>query len=183
MIMTTDRRFCRFSRRLPEEGLAALYTTEIPEGGLCLSSFVVMEDSEGRVLMGHLDPAAPWDHIGALDPGRAAAHGKGWMLPSSHLMLYESPQEAAQRIMKEQLGMSVDLMGPTVVAEVGTPNRFPELRNHWDFEFIFRGDAPGGEPPTHRAWKELRYVDLKRTPRGEVARSHDDVLENAGYTF
>jgi hypothetical protein len=66
---------------------------------------------------------------------------------------------------------------------VGTPNRFPELRNHWDFEFIFRGDASGGEPPSHRAWKELRFVDLKRTPKGEVARSHADVLENAGYTF
>lgn len=181
--MATDRRFCRFSRRPPEEGAGALYTTEIPEGGLCLSSFLVIEDAEGRVLMGRLDPAAPWDHIGALDPARTAAHSRGWMLPSSHLMLYESPQEAARRILKEQLGMTVDLKGPTVVAEVGTPRRFPDLRNHWDFEFIFQGDAKGREPPSHKAWKELRYVDLGRTPRREITRSHDDVLVNAGYAL
>ncbi|MDG6941341.1 MAG: NUDIX hydrolase [Nitrososphaerota archaeon] len=181
--MTTNRRFCRFSRRVPERGLEAFYTTEIPEGGLCLSSFLVIEDGEGRVLMGHLDPAAPWDHIGALDPGRAAAHSSRWMLPSSHLMLYESPQEAARRVLKEQLGISVNFTDPTVIAEVGTPKRFSGLRDHWDFEFVFRGTAPGGAIPVHKAWKELRYVDLKRTSRREIARSHDDVLENIGFAF
>lgn len=181
--VTTDRTFCRFARPTPERRDDRAYTTEIPEGGLCLSSFLVLTDREGRVLMGRLNPEAPWDHIGALDPGRARTHGRGWMLPSSHLMVFESPQEAAQRILKEQLGMEVELAGPVVVAEVGTPKRFPSLLRHWDFEFVFRGRAPKGDPPRHRAWSELKYVDTRRTPRQEIARSHDEVLENSGFRF
>ena len=181
--MATDRKFCRFARSVPEDGSETVYTTAIPEGGLCLSSFVVLTDG-GRVLMGHLDPKAPWDHIGALDSGRAAAHSKGWMLPSSHLMLYESPKDAAQRILAEQLGLEgVHLSEPMVVAEVGTPRRFPGLLKHWDFEFIFRGQGPAGSPPRSGAWTELRYIDTKATPRKEIARSHDEVLESAGFQF
>lgn len=81
--MATNRRFCRFAQTLPENGNGAVYTTEIPEGGLCLSSFLVIEEGNGRVLMGHLNPSAPWDDIGALDAKRAMIHSKGWMLPSS----------------------------------------------------------------------------------------------------
>ena len=180
--MTTDRRFCRFAPPSPDSA-SSVYTTEIPEGGLCLSSFLVVTDPRSHVLMGHLNPAAPWDHIGALDPVRANAHSEGWMLPSSHLMLFESPAAAAQRILNEQLGMKLPISGPIVVAEVGTPRRFPGLSKHWDFEFIFKGKSPGGGAPTHRAWTELRYVDLKRTPREDIARSHDEVLENAGFSF
>lgn len=179
--MTTDRRFCRFARDSPE-GSDSVYTTEIPEGGLCLSSFLALTDVEGRVLMGHLDPKAPWDHIGALDAGRAQTHSKGWMLPSSHLMLYESPQDAARRVLKEQVGVQADLADPIVVAEVGTPKRFPSLLKHWDFEFIFKGRGPA-VAPRHDSWVELRYIDTKRTPRREIARSHDEVLENAGFEF
>jgi ADP-ribose pyrophosphatase YjhB (NUDIX family) len=182
--MTTDRRFCRFARTIPEHGYGAVYTTEIPEGGLCLSSFLIVTEGGGRVLMGHLNPRAPWDDMGALDAERVRVHSKGWMLPSSHLMLFESPQEAAQRVLKEQLGMqNIKLSDPMVVAEVGTPKRFPSLPKHWDFEFIFRGKAPSGSPPEHEAWSELRYIDLKQTPRQEIARSHDEVLENAGFRF
>ena len=160
-------------------------TTEIPEGGLCLSSFLVITEGDSdRVLMGHLDPKARWDHIGALDSGRATIHSEGWMLPSSHLMLYESPQEAAEWILKEQLGLEHLKLSPAmVVAEVGTPRRFPALSQHWDFEFIFRGRAPKGVRPENDAWKELRFVDLKEVGRKEIARSHDEVLENAGFSF
>ena len=181
--MTTDRRFCRFVTPAPGNG-SSVYTTEIPKGGFCLSSFLIITEPGGRVLMGHLNPRAPWDHIGALDSDRAAVHSRGWMLPSSHLMLFESPQESAKRILEEQLGMQgVELSGPQVVAETGTPKRFPGLVKHWDFEFIFRGKAASGTPPRNEAWSELRYIDPKQTPRKEIARSHDEVLENAGFRF
>lgn len=70
---------------------------EIPEGGVCISTFVVISrrgDSKS-VLMGRINKRAPWDHIGALDPGRVERHSKSWMLPSSHLIFGESPQDAA----------------------------------------------------------------------------------------
>ncbi|MDG6953802.1 MAG: NUDIX hydrolase [Nitrososphaerota archaeon] len=180
--MATQRRFCRFARSVPERGLEPVYTTEVPEGGFCLSAFLAITDVEGRVLMGHLNPDADWVRIGALDASRAKTHSKGWMLPSSHLLLYESPQEAARRVLKEQLGMGLELSGPTTVTEVWSPDRSPG-RRHWDFEFIFKGEAPKGSVRSHDAWRELKFIDTRKTPRAEIARSHDDVLVNAGFKF
>ena len=189
--MTTDRRFARFnagsaiSSGKPDTG--ALTTREVPEGGMCLSSFVVLTEAGGpnRVLLGRLDPGAAWDHIGALDPERVEAHSRGWMIPSSHLILRESPQAAAGRILREQLELEgVRLSGPTVVSEVYAPKRFPHLADHWDLEFVFRGELHAGKPPPRAsAWRELAFVDLGRTKKVEMARSHEDVLESAGFRF
>ncbi len=180
--MTTDRRFCRFNKL----GDVDFGMPEVPEGGLCLSAFLVLAENgqPQRVLMGHLNPAAPWDHIGALDASRTAVHSKGWMLPSSHLLVNESPDDAAHRIAAEQLGRrDLSFADPRVVSEVYTPKRFPDIVRHWDLEFIFRGTWPAGAPPQAAAWTELRFVDLATTPKSAIARSHEDVLESAGLTF
>jgi ADP-ribose pyrophosphatase YjhB (NUDIX family) len=133
--------------------------------------------------MGHLNPAAPWDHIGALDEKRIEIHGKGWMLPSSHLMIGESPQEAAKRIAKEQLGLeALNVVGePRVVSEVSTPRWFPDLPNHWDIEFIFLGSLEKNEIGNSSAWNDLRFINPSTTKRSEIARSHEDILESAGF--
>ena len=181
--MTTDRRFARFNAR---NTAGPLTTREVPEGGMCLSAFVALTESGSlnRVLLGHLDSGANWDHIGGLDPERVGAHSKGWMIPSCHLILQESPQDAARRILGEQLGLkNVALSEPKVVSEVYTPKRFPDLPSHWDLEFIFRGDLPRGTLPRATAWKELSFIDVSRTRKSEMARSHEDVLESAGFRF
>src|SRR5467141_3383829 len=128
--MTTDRRFSRFSR---SRDTAAFSITEIPVGGVCLSAFlVVTETGEPRkVLMGHMNPDAPWDHIGALDSSRVEVHSRGWMLPSSHLIFQETAADV----------------------------------------------------PHPAAWAELAFVDLRRTAKSEIARSHEDVIESAGLQF
>ncbi len=177
--MATDRRFCRFNKL----GDVPFGMPEVPEGGLCLSAFLVLTEHghPDRVLMGHLDPSAPWDHIGALDPSRTAVHSKGWMLPSSHLIVNESPDEAARRIAAEQLERRDLAFGePRVVSEVYAPRRFPELVRHWDLEFIFRGEWTGGATPRAAAWKDLAFVDVSATPSSAIARSHEDILESAG---
>jgi ADP-ribose pyrophosphatase YjhB (NUDIX family) len=141
-------------------------------------------ESPNRVLLGHLNPEAMWDHIGALDPERVEVHSRGWMIPSSHLIIKEPPQEAARRILKEQLELEgVLLSEPTVVSEVYTPKRFPDLPSHWDLEFIFRGEISAEKLPRAFAWKELAFVDLSRTRKSEMARSHEDILESAGFKF
>jgi ADP-ribose pyrophosphatase YjhB (NUDIX family) len=177
--MATNRRFCRFNKL----GDVSLGMPEVPEGGLCLSAFLILHERghDRRVLMGHLNPAAPWDHIGALDASRTAVHSQGWMLPSSHLILNESPDEAARRIAAEQLERD-DLMfsEPKVVSEVYTPRRFPDLVRHWDLEFLFLGEWPGGAAPKAAAWTELAFVDLDATARSAIARSHEDILASAG---
>ena len=188
--MTTNRRFARFnagrSTSTGNPDTSPLTTHEVPEGGMCLSAFVVLTKagSSGRVLLGRLNPDAGWDHIGALDPERVEVHSRGWMIPSSHLLLKEPPQEAAKRILKEQLELEgVKLSEPAIVSETYTPRRFPDLPNYWDLQFIFRGELSMEKPPRAFAWKELAFVDLGRTRKSEMARSHEDILESAGFKF
>lgn len=180
MPMSTDRIFCRFNR---DPGTASFSVTEIPKPGLCLSAFVILTSTRRlcAVLMGRMNPEARWDHLGALDPGRVGVHSRGWMLPSSHLIYEESPQVAARRILSEQLGLDqLEVEGPQVVSEVGTPRRFPGLGGHWDLEFLFRGTLDETAVPTHPAWSRLEFVDTRTTAAAEFARSHEEVLASAG---
>jgi ADP-ribose pyrophosphatase YjhB (NUDIX family) len=168
--MATERKFSRFN---PAD--RPVTTREIPEGGICLSAFLVIgKTGHGdHVLMGHLDPAAPWDHIGALDPERAEVNSKGWMLPSSHLLLGESPQAAAERVLKEQLGLPMlPLEGPHVFSEVYG------AKNHWDLHFVFIGERD--QIGQHPAWSELAFVNVNETPRDQIARYHEDILALVG---
>jgi len=178
--MATDRRFSRFST---SRDTAAFSITEIPAGGVCLSAFLIITEAGDptKVLMGRMNPQAPWDHIGALDPSRVEVHSRGWMLPSSHLIFQESPGDAARRIAREQLELpALRLSKPEVVSEAYTPKRFPNAPTHWDIEFLFRGELPAEDLPHPAAWRELAFVDLPRTSKAEIARSHEDVFESAG---
>ncbi|MDG6998744.1 MAG: NUDIX domain-containing protein [Nitrososphaerota archaeon] len=186
--MTTERKFCRFS------STAAVASGRVddppfgmkspPDGGMCLSAFLVISEEENpnAILMGHLNESAAWDHIGALDESRVRAHSKGWMLPSSHLIVHESPQEAARRILKEQLNLpTLEVSEPKVVSEVYRPKRFQDLPDHWDIEFIFFGNLPQEKLRKPFAWADLKFVDIPNTKREEIARSHDEILESLGF--
>ena len=181
--MTTDRRFSRFSK---SRETAAFSITEIPAGGVCLSAFLIVTEAghPAKLLMGHMNPEAPWDHLGALDPSRVEVHSRGWMLPSSHLIFQESPQDAARRIAREQLELpDLPFSEPKVVSEAYTPRRFPNAPTHWDIEFLFRSEIPGEDLPRPAAWVQLAFVDLRRMAKSEIARSHEDVIESAGLRF
>jgi ADP-ribose pyrophosphatase YjhB (NUDIX family) len=177
-----ERRFARFADGRPtSDGYWPL-----PSDGLCLSSFVVLSPMKrpGEVLVGRLDPSAPWARIGALDPVRVRNNSDGWMLPSCRLLYYETPEDAARRILTEQLGLEDVPLGPPLVhSETGPPRRHPHRGSHWDLEFLFRITVAFDRPPTHSAWRELRFVETATTPRAEFTRSHDEVLELAGFRF
>lgn len=178
--MTTERRFCRFSTA---SSTSAFSLTEIPPDGICLSAFLVVRSAEHptRVLLGRINPDAPWDHLGALDPERVAHWKDRWMLPASHLIFRESPQEAAERIRVELTGLSArELDGPRVVSDVYAPPRHPTSRQHWDLEFIFRTDAREEELRPISAWSRLEFLDPRSLGPEEVARLHDDVISHAG---
>ncbi|MEM3852101.1 MAG: hypothetical protein QXP70_03780 [Methanomassiliicoccales archaeon] len=186
--MATDRKFCRFnsgSSGGTAAGASGLTQTSVPQGGMCLSAFVLLSEKGKRetVLLGRLDPSAPWDHIGALDAERAKQNSNGWLIPSSHLILYESPQGAAARILKEQLGLGegVSLSGPEVVSYVYRSPRFPDGPDHWDIEFIFKGEIPRTSIVKHPAWKELTFIDTRNLKKSEMARSHEDILLSTGF--
>jgi len=168
--MATERKFARFSKTD-----RPMQTREIPEGGFCISTFVVLNQTGflNRVVMGRLNTSAAWDHIGALDPERAEANSKGWMLPSSHLVLGESPATAASRILKEQLGVTdQSLARPRVFSEEYGRS------NHWDLSFLFTGERAAIAP--HPAWRELAFVDTAVAKKEDIARSHEDILAELG---
>ena len=168
--MVTERRFAAFSTKAVPPRMK-----KMPEGGMCISAFVIISrrSEPESVLMGKIDKNANWDHIGALDSKRVERSSVGWMLPSSHLMLYETPEGAARRILREQLNIrDMRLEGPlTFVDTSGT-------ENHWDIGFIYTGTRDAA--PRSPAWRELRFVKPSELRSDEVVRSQIDVLAYAG---
>jgi 8-oxo-dGTP pyrophosphatase MutT (NUDIX family) len=181
--MTTTRQFCRFNKgssiATGVVDTSGLTLKEIPDGGFCLSSFLVctLKGDEKKVLMGRLDPKAPWDHVGGLDERRINLSSKGWMLPSSHLLYGESPEEGAERIANEQLGIERKFSNPIVASEFYVPKSSTSGKKHWDLEFIYRFEESQLRP--HQMWRSLEFVDYAAS-KHEIARSHEDVLRNAG---
>jgi len=168
--VATDRRFTRFSRTSAPPRIS-----EIPDGGFCISAFVVLnkKGKPNEVLLGKLDTKADWEHVGGLGRERAETNSKGWMLPGCQLLYGESPQDAAARILAEMLGMpDQKLEGPAVFSEVYGP------ASHWDLEFIFTGERDGAKP--HPAWRELRFLDTTKLQQADFARSHEDILAHVG---
>jgi ADP-ribose pyrophosphatase YjhB (NUDIX family) len=168
--MGTNRRFAHFKRDVVPPRMK-----EVPEGGFCISAFVIISKNNkpDQVLMGRINKKAPWDHVGALDQERVNRHSTGWMLPSSALMLGEPPKQAADRILREQLGVTDQtLEGPFVFSEAYGP------LDHWDLEFLFQGERDC--TPENEVWTELRFIDLAKTRRGEIVRGHEDILAHVG---
>ena len=178
--MGKDRRFARLRRGVATDSPV---TSVVPENGLCLSAFLVIRPKgvDRKVLLGHLNPDAPWSWIGALNPARHENIGEGWMLPSSQLLLFESPEEAAYRIAREQLETELPAIESSDVFSEAYPSQaHPKGDPHWDFHFVFRTRWPSANPPRAYPWKELAFVDLDRLRREEIARFQGDVLELAG---
>ena len=173
--MTTDRRFAAFAKDAQPPRM-----NSVPEGGMCISAFLVISkrDEPSSVLMGRINKNAEWDHIGALNGKRLERFASGWMLPSSHLILLETPEGAARRILREQLGIrNLKLQGPLAFADTST-SYFSGTPNHWDIGFIFTAERE--TVPASDAWDELKFVDVERLKPNDIVRSQLDILTYAG---
>jgi hypothetical protein len=155
---------------------------QIPSDGGCLSVFLLVQDptEPGRIALGTPDPNAPWPRIGGLDSARMGRIGDRLMLPSCHLMEYESPDAAARRIVGEQLERTdLVLAGPQVISDAyGRPGGPGQ---HWDLDFLYRTTWPRGVPLSARPWSRLTFEDPRSLPRERYARSHDDIVRFAGF--
>ncbi len=173
----TNRKFAAFTRN----GRDGLGISEIPKDGFCISAFLIIRKlgNPRSILMGHLNPEANWAHIGALTADRIKAHS-GWMLHSCHLVYGESPLDAAQRVLREQLDIKgkFDLSGPKVFSEVYQPRRHPEAKEHWDLQFLFEGRLSSDEfrARAPSAWLKLEFIDIDEINKHEIARAHEDIL-------
>jgi ADP-ribose pyrophosphatase YjhB (NUDIX family) len=179
--MPTERTFAAFTRNTR----GGLGISEIPKYGFCISVFLILKDEKDprSFLMGHLNPDANWAHIGALTQDRIDAHSKGWMLPSSHIIFGESPNDAAKRVSSEQLGIEdvegLYLIGPKVFSEVYAPRRHPEAKEHWDLQFLFEGSVASSDllnDVARHAWKKLDFINIDSIDPSKISRSHEDIL-------
>jgi hypothetical protein len=156
----------------------------VPDDGLCLNAFVLLSppDDRSKVLMGMVDPKAPWREIGGVVAQRLVELSTRWMLPSRQLFLFESPQDAARTILREQLELDgVEIDGPSVFSEAWTRPTPVGHGQHWDIHFVFRGRWPKGRELRASPWRELEFYDPSQLDRSKVGRSHLDVLGLAGF--
>lgn len=179
---TAPRSFCRFtSPTVPNPtGLDM-----VPLPGFCLNVFLIVRPpgADGQVLLGKVDPAAPWDRLGALDADRLQRAVGGWMLPSSQLVYGEDPARGVDRLRAELLDSApMQIAPPRILSEVYPSSRESTPGDHWDLSFLFLARSTSSSPPPAGPWKELRFVDLAATAPSEFVRAHDDVLRAAGLT-
>ncbi|MGD0718510.1 MAG: hypothetical protein ABSA15_02880 [Thermoplasmata archaeon] len=178
--MAAARSFCRLRREIaPGTRVSAL----VPEQGMCLSAFLVLSPPAhpGAVLLGRIRPEADWEQIGGLDANRLPAVQGGWMLPSCHLMIYESPHDAARRIVREQLERADLALGPPlVVSDTSSPAHAAPGALHWDLGFVFPGvwESTSAAPPA--PWSRLELVELSGLRSTDVVRGQADILAYAG---
>jgi ADP-ribose pyrophosphatase YjhB (NUDIX family) len=177
--MSEERKFTRFRPApVPEQ-----FVFSVPEDGLCLSTFLILRPAghPDRALLGRINPAGPWGHIGAMDPARAKRWSTGWMLPSSQLIYYETPVESARRIAREQLGIELGDLPVALLMSDSEPRPSAAKGDlHWDIGFVYVIDDYAGRPPQHPAWSELRFVEVSKIPARDFVRSQQDVLRLAG---
>lgn len=62
---------------------------DLPHSGMCVSAFVFVQDSEGRILLGKYADDPRWEDLTGLNEDRWRTHGKGWTVPASHLKFGE----------------------------------------------------------------------------------------------
>jgi len=147
----------------------------VPKGGTCLSSFLVLK-SKGGILVGKMTRPEVWVErffVGAMFAPQYVASNK-WLIPASHLKYGEAPQEAASRVLVEQVGAKKgNLKLLQVQSHLSQDPNDPESA-HWDVCFVYGGTLSTVEKPEW--FSELKFVKPKDLKSDDFTRGHGDVL-------
>jgi hypothetical protein len=173
----------RFTRFRAGAGPMPPGACAVPGNGMCLSTFLVLHPpgDRHRVLLGRIEPTAPWFELGGLDPTRVAENATTWLLPACQWRMFETPQESVERIAREMLESGLPpVTGPTVLSETMPRSSATSNDPHWDVNFLYEGEWPTSTPPTARLWRELEFRDVRRVRPEEFGRHHDDILAALG---
>jgi len=158
--------------------------SHIPAGGFCVSAFLLVRNRRGDVLLGQPKKHPDWPEKGCLPIWRVRSvqKEKGWILPASHFLMDESPEHAANRIMRAWTGISVGtprLLG--VESEVmptgkkAGSGRARHRLNHWALCFVYELKT-NRSPKPPRAWAELRFFPVSELGTIHIGRNHGDLL-------
>jgi ADP-ribose pyrophosphatase YjhB (NUDIX family) len=169
----------RWARLGPRDRHTLVHT---PEAGLCLSAFVISR-RRNSILLFRPHAHDAWETKGAFPKRGAAELAKegAWLLPATHLLMEESPDHAARRIVREWAGLK-GTPRLLMVQSHTRPGGFLGKRlsgNHWDICFVYELTT-GNEPRAKPWWSEARYVPIPRISRMKLGRGHLDILREAG---
>ncbi len=159
----------------------------VPPGGTCLSSFVILSNGRG-ILVGKMARPEIWTERFLVGPKFAptyASSGK-YVLPARHLHWYESPLEAAYGVLRDQVGLGIPKGRISLVdvqSHVSGDIDNAEEPPHWDICFLYKTRLSRREAASlaRPEWfSELTFKPLSNLKQGDFTRGHGDVLEVAG---
>lgn len=156
----------------------------VPPGGTCLSSFVILTTGSD-VLVGKMDKPDIWVErffVGAQLAPTYYSSGK-FLLPASHLAWYESPLEAAQRIVRDQVQLDTkQLKLLDVQSYLSGDRESTENPPHWDICFVYQAKVPKSLVKKIRKpewFKEYGFVKRSKLEPDDFTRGHGDILQQA----
>jgi hypothetical protein len=156
---------------------------DVPPGTVCISSFVVVNDGNGRILAGRMDQLDVWLDRFYANPTTAPtflASGK-LLLPASHIVWYESPLDAADRVLKEMALIDDVPKNKITLVDVQShlrPSAKDQNVPHWDICVLYSVDSYNGKLKQPGWFRDFGFKkDLKPD---DFTRGHGDILKEAG---
>ena len=151
-----------------------------PKGGTCISVFLVL-NGDGGILVGKMGKPEVWVErflVGEMFAPKYAASNK-WMIPASHLLYGEKPEDGAARVLVEQVGLKKSKLNLLQVqSHLAQDPDDPEAA-HWDICLVYGGRVPAKvEKPEW--FSELRFVKPRELKSDDFTRGHGDVLKELG---
>ena len=171
----------------PPQRKALFNQQNVPAGGVCLSSFVIVKNKK-KILVGKMNKPEVWIEkffVGERFAPTYYSSGR-YMLPARHLAWYESPLDAARSVLRDQLTLSVptrDIALLDVQSHVRGDVDSVEPPAHWDICFVYEVKVSSKVAQKIRtpSWfKELHFVPLSSISVGDFTRDHGDILQEAG---
>lgn len=134
----------------------------LPEAGFCLSSFAIITEGD-RVLLGIARDHPRWEaewapNFGAYDPDERRKEFQSWRFPATYLYEGEHPDDALERVLRDQLGVAEFEAGPGAVHAFYDPSDWFPGKKHYDICFVYEVEtSPPSEVPTWFA--RLEFVE------------------------
>jgi len=153
----------------------------VPKGGTCLSVFLVLKEKDG-ILVGKMTKPEIWIDkimVGEMFAPKYVSSNK-WVIPASHLKYGEKPDDAAARVLAEQICVSrvkPSFLG--VQSHLSVDPNDPEAA-HWDICFVY-GARLGVKQLARPEWfSELVFQKPATLKSEDFTRGHGDILLELG---
>lgn len=152
----------------------------VPKGGACISVFLVLK-GKGGILVGKMAKPEVWVerfYVGEMFAPKYASSNR-WMLPASHLEFGEKPDDAAMRVLTQQVGVGHGkLTFREIQSHLSQDPNDPEAA-HWDLCFVYEGTLK--DKVERPDWfSDLKFVNPKELGSEDFTRGHGDVLKESG---